>query len=456
MTSTTKAWIAAAVAVLFSAGLIAWQVKATRAGAVTLTADDMSKLAELQSPRDRQRLASDADARKKFAEDLKRLLSLAEAARAAGIADKPEVKRQLDLMRSLIIAQGYISKQQGGTQAASVFAIASPTEIENFMKEPGQDQKFQQFLEDAQGLGFQIPPTLSDDMKKQIQQQWAQIMIAERKALQAGADRDRATELQVMLQQARFLVERYAQDQLIERTKATDDEVKAYMQRNPEMTQDQARAKAQEIVQRVRGGEDFAALAKQYSADPVSKEQGGELGWFGHGQMVKQFEDAAFSLQPGQTSDVVETNYGFHIIQVEERRTQPGANGQPEEQIRARHILISAGPPPSANPFMPQQSAEDRAREAVEDEKRKKLIDEIVQRSHVSVAENFTVAPPSPEELRGSGRIPTGEQGGDEDEIPSQVEEQQQQANPHGNSNAAAARPGAQASPAARPQPRRR
>ena len=421
MTSTTKALIAAAVAVLFAAGLIAWQVKATRSGAVTLTADDMSKLAELQSPRDRQRLASDADARKKFAEDLKRLLSLAEAARAAGVADKPEVKRQLDLMRSLIIAQSYITKQQGGAQAASVFAVASPTEIEAFLKEPGQDQKFQQFLEDAQGLGFQIPPTLSDDMKKQIQQQWAQVMIAERKAIQAGADRDRATELQVTLQQARFLVERYAQDQLVERTKATDDEVKAYMQQHPEMTQDQARAKAQEVLQRVRSGEDFAALAKQYSADPGSKEKGGELGWFGHGQMVKQFEDAAFALQPGQTSDVVETNYGFHIIQVEERGARPGANGQPEEQVRARHILISAGPPPSSNPFMPQQSAEDRAREAVEDEKRKKLIDEIVQRSHVTVAENFTVTPPSPDELRGSGRIPTGETGEDEDELPQQV-----------------------------------
>lgn len=448
MTSTTKAWIAAAVAVLFSAGLIAWQVRATRAG-ITLSADDMSKIAELQSPRDRQRLASDADARKKFAEELKRLLSLSEAARAAGIADKPDVKRQLDLMRSLIVAQTYISKQQGGVQGASVFAVAPQNEVNDFLKEPGQDQKFQQFLEDAQALGFQIPPTLSDDMKKQIQQQWAQVMIAERKAVQTGIDRDRTTELQVMLQQARFLFERYAQDQLIGRTKATDDEVKAYMQQHPEMTQEQAKAKAQEILQRVRSGEDFAALAKQYSADPASKEQGGELGWFGRGAMVKQFEDAAFALQPGQTSDVVETNYGFHIIQVEERGTKPGANGQPEEQVRARHILISAGPPPQANPFMPQQSAEERAREAVEEEKRKKLIDEIVQRAHVSVAENFTVTPPSPDELRGgSGRLPEPED--EEEEAPQPVEPQ---GNPHGANGNAATRP---APSPVKPQPRRR
>ncbi len=453
MTSTTKAWIAAAFAVLFSAFLIAWQVRATRAG-ITLSSDDMSKIAELQSPRDRQRLASDPDARKKFAEELKRLLSLSEAARAAGIADKPDVKRQLDLMRSLIVAQTYISKQQGGAQGASVFAVAPQNEVNDFLKEPGQDQKFQQFLEDAQALGFQIPPTLTDDMKKQIQQQWAQVMIAERKAVQSGVDRDRTTELQVMLQQARFLVERYAQDQLIGRTKATDDEVKAYMQQHPEMTQEQAKAKAQEILQRVRSGEDFAALAKQYSADPASKEQGGELGWFGRGAMVKQFEDAAFALQPGQTSDVVETNYGFHIIQVEERGTKPGSNGQPEEQVRARHILISAGPPPQANPFMPQQSAEDRAREAVEDEKRKKLIDEIVQRAHVTVAENFTVTPPSQEELRGGGgggRLPEPED--EEEEAPPPVEPQ---GNPHGGNGNNAARPAAPQPSPVKPQPRRR
>ncbi|OLE52513.1 MAG: hypothetical protein AUG51_17680 [Acidobacteria bacterium 13_1_20CM_3_53_8] len=76
-----------------------------------------------------------------------------------------------------------------------------------------------------------------------------------------------------------------------------------------------------------------------------------------------------------------------------------------------------------------------------------------MQRSHVTVAENFTVTPPSPDELRGSGRIPTTEQGEEEEEeLPQQVEEPHP--NPHENSNAAT-RPGAQPSPA-RPQQRRR
>ncbi|HEX9108184.1 MAG TPA: peptidylprolyl isomerase [Longimicrobiales bacterium] len=71
------------------------------------------------------------------------------------------------------------------------------------------------------------------------------------------------------------------------------------------------------------GGKNFAELAQKYSADPGSAKQGGELGFFQKGQMVGPFEAAAFKLNPGQISDVVETPFGLHIIQVEEKKQTP-------------------------------------------------------------------------------------------------------------------------------------
>ncbi len=75
---------------------------------------------------------------------------------------------------------------------------------------------------------------------------------------------------------------------------------------------------AQEILKQLRAGKDFAALAKQYSLDEASKANGGDLGWFPKGVMDPQFEAIAFQLKPGQISDVVQTQFGYHIIKVEE------------------------------------------------------------------------------------------------------------------------------------------
>ncbi len=81
-------------------------------------------------------------------------------------------------------------------------------------------------------------------------------------------------------------------------------------------TEEQALELANTLVARLRAGEDFAALAAEFSDDPGSKDGGGDLGWFGKGRMVPEFEAAAFSQEPGQIGDPVKTVYGYHIIQV--------------------------------------------------------------------------------------------------------------------------------------------
>lgn len=89
--------------------------------------------------------------------------------------------------------------------------------------------------------------------------------------------------------------------------------------------------RGEQVLAELREGADFEVLARRFSDDPGSRDFGGDLGWFGAGRMVPEFERAAFAMRPGQTSGLVESQFGFHIIRVDRVR---GAERQ------ARHILI--------------------------------------------------------------------------------------------------------------------
>jgi hypothetical protein len=113
---------------------------------------------------------------------------------------------------------------------------------------------------------------------------------------------------------------------------------------------DSIRTLANSLLARIRGGENFEAIARQYSNDTNTAAQGGDLGWFGHGDLFGPLETAAYSLDPGRVSDVVESVYGLHILRVDEREV-PTLNDvrptlrtqiQQERVMAAESILIAS------------------------------------------------------------------------------------------------------------------
>ncbi|NIT76502.1 MAG: tetratricopeptide repeat protein, partial [Thermoplasmata archaeon] len=98
-----------------------------------------------------------------------------------------------------------------------------------------------------------------------------------------------------------------------------------------------AQSRIEEIKGKLDGGADFAELAQQYSEDEGTASKGGDLGWFQRGQMVKEFEDAAFALEPGQMSDIIRSQHGFHIIKLEDRR-KASSFEEVKDKVRSAYL----------------------------------------------------------------------------------------------------------------------
>lgn len=152
-------------------------------------------------------------------------------------------------------------------------------------------------------------------------------------------------------------VEALINERIVENTTLSEEEVQAYYDENPDSfkkagqvrashilikvpadADDEQKAAArkeiEQIQEKLQNGEDFAALAKEFSGCP-SSAKGGDLGYFERGQMVKPFEDAAFALEPGKTSDIVETRFGYHLIKVVDRKPESTI---PLEEVKERLI----------------------------------------------------------------------------------------------------------------------
>jgi len=213
------------------------------------------------------------------------------------------------------------------------------------------DQKItaKEFDQMIEALPQQYRSQARGAMKRQMAEQIARMKMLAAEARKRGLDKEAVTQAKIRFQEDNLLAAATYED-MVQKMKIEDAALQGYYNEHkndyenvtarhilikfkgspvpqregkPELTEEQALAKAQEVKKQLAGGADFAAIAKAESDDAGSGVNGGELGTFSHGQMVPEFEAAAFKLPVGQVSDPIKTQFGYHLIRVDKRETKP-------------------------------------------------------------------------------------------------------------------------------------
>ncbi len=410
--------------VAIGAGLVIWKKNVGHTGEMSFNSISKEEVellladAAKANPMALKRLAEDPELKKQQLDNLKELLAFASQAQKDGLASDPANKQELENIRAEIIAVNYDREINADKGPMPPFGFIGEDRVNAFWAEDGpkKEAEFEKFIDTKVKLLKASNPAMkdreiSDEEKTQAKDFFAKVRIYQKefedKAKAGELDKtfQDKVNLQVKLQQAQFLARLYS-EKLAERTKVTDEEIAKYIADNPELNPAEKKAKAEEILNRAKAGDDFAALANEFSEDPGNQDMKGEKkgGLYTDvpmGRMVKPFEEAALALEPGQVApNVVESDFGYHIIKLEKKADAKNANGEQGVIYDVRHILIATTHKDPDNPMAREMPVKEYVRQKLETEKEKKVVEEIVAANHVSVPEDFTVPEVTDEQIQ--------------------------------------------------------
>ncbi|MEP6947350.1 MAG: peptidylprolyl isomerase [Acidobacteriota bacterium] len=447
MSNLTKGLVLVVVILAIGVGLVVWKKKVGGHSSESFNSISREEVEMLladvakTNPAVLKRFTDEPDMKKQQLDNLKELLAFASQAQADGLAKEGTNRQELENIKAEITAVNYdrdINKDKGPMPP---FGFITEDQVNAYWGQDGQPQaspgaftslmdklglgtpsdgrthemEFQDFLNAKVELLKAGNPEMkdreiSDDEKKQARDIFAKIRIYYNEynsKLAAGqipkelADR---VALQVKLQEAQFLARIYS-EKIADKMKVTDEEVDQYIAAHPELNPEEKKKKATEILNRAKAGEDFAALANEFTTDPGNKDpktgqpQGGLYKDVAKGKMMPAFEQGALALQEGQIApDLIETDYGYHIIKLERKLgKKEGSDG---ETYDVRHILISTGFKDPDKPNAREMPIKDYVRGKLEAEKEKALIDDIVAKNNISVPTDFTVPEVTEEQMQ--------------------------------------------------------
>lgn len=224
------------------------------------------------------------------------------------------------------------------------YATDTSTDHEVLARVGSETLTMEKFSLMVQGLPPQYQAMVDNmpEVKNDIIRSWTETTLLAQEALGSGIDKDPVVALKLEEMKTRILVEIVISNRIDMITPVPEDEVQSYYDSHPDEfiqgelvktqhilirtskdaspeEQTKAMEHITEIQERLQQGESFMELAKEFSEDPGSKDKGGDLGYFGKGHMVPEFENAAFSTAIGQVSSPIKTQYGFHLIKVNDK-----------------------------------------------------------------------------------------------------------------------------------------
>lgn len=332
------------------------------------------------------------------------------------VSDQERVDRIRQILPTAFNGDTFVGNEAYAQQVQSRFQMTVPA-FEELIRSSMVEEKFHKLLTD----GVSVSPTeIQEEFRFENEKIKLNYAAANPESLADKINPD-DTEIKAYFEQNKLMfqipekrVVRYGLldlSQLRQNIPVTDDELKAIYQQNIQQYEVPDRVHAEHILLTTVGKTDaevaeikkqaedilaqarkkvanFEELAKKYSEDPGSKTKGGDLGWLVHGQTVPEFDKAAFTLDKGQISDLIRTQYGFHIIKVldkENAHTKPF--DEVKDSIRTPYLLQKVDQ--QASTIADQMSSQIR-------QSNKTTLDDLAQKYHLTIAETRPLAPNDP------------------------------------------------------------